>query len=204
MSAIFSECGTCRYRLDRSVQENGVVIAYFGINGSTATATENDHTVRKWIGFTERNSGRRLIVGNAFGYRATNVAELACVADPVGPHNDAYIDQIIAEADILVPCWRRRTKVPWKLRARLDVLAERLFATNKPVKIWCEGKRAPEIAKSTQFERVFHKSTERSVTGFPLKDDLSSSAMTLPALSNVATSPKSSAHTISPSLAFKR
>ncbi|MFZ6727681.1 hypothetical protein ACO0K2_19530 [Undibacterium sp. MH2W] len=41
MSAIFSECGSFRYRLERNVQIDGVVFAYFGINGSTATASED-------------------------------------------------------------------------------------------------------------------------------------------------------------------
>ncbi|HBJ2425861.1 TPA: DUF1643 domain-containing protein, partial [Salmonella enterica] len=52
MSAIISKCGMYRYRLERDVQPEGLVFGYFGVNGSTATATEDDHTVRKWIGFT--------------------------------------------------------------------------------------------------------------------------------------------------------
>lgn len=70
MSAIISKCGMYRYRLERDVQPEGLVFGYFGVNGSTATATEDDHTVRKWIGFTKVNGGRRFIVGNAFAFRA--------------------------------------------------------------------------------------------------------------------------------------
>ena len=66
MSAVISSCGTYRYRLERDVSMDGIVFAYFGVNGSTATATEDDHTVTKWIGFTKLNQGRRFIVGNAF------------------------------------------------------------------------------------------------------------------------------------------
>ncbi|ETS31960.1 Protein of unknown function (DUF1643) [Photorhabdus khanii NC19] len=62
LSAIISKCGMYRYRLERDVQPEGLVFGYFGVNGSTATATEDDHTVRKWIGFTKVYGGRRFIV----------------------------------------------------------------------------------------------------------------------------------------------
>nr|WP_275225210.1 DUF1643 domain-containing protein [Citrobacter farmeri] len=94
-----------RYRLERDVQPEGLVFGYFGVNGSTATATEDDHTVRKWIGFTKVNGGRRFIVGNAFAFRATDVRELATAVDPVGPENEIHLERIIRDADVLVPCW---------------------------------------------------------------------------------------------------
>ncbi len=95
MSAIISKCGMYRYRLERDVQPEGLVFGYFGVNGSTATATEDDHTVRKWIGFTKVNGGRRFIVGNAFAFRATDVRELATAVDPVGPENEIHLERII-------------------------------------------------------------------------------------------------------------
>lgn len=136
MSAVISRCGKFRYRLEREVQETGLVIAYFGVNASTATATEDDHTVRKWLGFTRINGGRRFIVGNAFGYRATDVGELSRVDNPYGPRNKLHLAHIIAEADVLVPCWGSRNKLAGELHARLDQLREQLFASGKPVKIW--------------------------------------------------------------------
>lgn len=136
MSAIISECGTYRYRLEREVQSDGLVIAYFGVNGSTAGATENDQTVRKWIGFTRIHGGRRFIVGNAFGYRATDVNALAHAADPVGPENDQHLSAIIADADILVPCWGSRQKLPPRLRHRMDHVRDLIFASGKQVKIF--------------------------------------------------------------------
>ena len=131
-----SPCGTYRYRLERDVSLDGLVFAYFGVNGSTATATEDDHTVTKWIGFTKLNQGRRFIVGNAFGYRATDVGELARALDPIGPNNDTHLDQIMRDADILVPCWGSRSKLPRRLHGRLDALRDRLDACGKPVKVW--------------------------------------------------------------------
>lgn len=136
MSAVISPCGTWRYILGRTVADAGPVFAYFGVNGSTATADENDHTVNKWIGFTERNGGSRFVVGNPFAYRATDVRELAKASDPVGPENASYLAAIIAEADILVPCWGNRSKLPQSLRFRLNLLRDQIFAAGKPVKVF--------------------------------------------------------------------
>ena len=136
MSAVISSCGTYRYRLERDVQLHGVVFAYFGVNGSTATATEDDQTVRKWIGFAKRNGGSRFIVGNAFAFRSKDVKDLATAADPVGPENAVHLDGIIADADILVPCWGSRTKLPRALHGRLELLRDRLVTSGKPVKVF--------------------------------------------------------------------
>lgn len=136
MSAIISPCGTWRYKLGRKVAETGPVYGYFGVNGSTATADENDHTVCKWIGFTRILGGREFIVGNPFAYRATDVRKLATASDPIGPDNDFYIRQIIAEADILVPCWGNVMKVPRDLRTEFDILEHRLRESGKPILIF--------------------------------------------------------------------
>ncbi|MDQ7981943.1 DUF1643 domain-containing protein [Paraburkholderia sp. SARCC-3016] len=135
-SAVISECGRYRHRLDRAVQASGIVIAYYGVNGSTAGPIENDQTVKKWIGFTLRNGGRKFIVGNAFGYRATDVKQLALVDDPIGPDNAKYLVEIIAEADLHVPCWGDREKVPRHLRHRFDELEMQLRHSGKPIKIF--------------------------------------------------------------------
>lgn len=135
-SAVISPCGTWRYRLDRDVQPEGLVIAFFGVNGSTATGDEEDQTTRKWRGFTLRNGGRRYIAGNPFGYRATDVRELANAVDPVGPENGHYLREIIAEADVLVPCWGSTIKVPPRLRHHFPALLQLLFDTGKPVKVF--------------------------------------------------------------------
>jgi len=134
MSAVISACGLYRYRLDRPALPRGIVIAYYGVNGSTAEHVKNDHTVSKWHGFTLLNKGSRFIVGNIFGYRSKDVKMLAMATDPVGPENDAYLAEIIAEADIHVPCWGPRSKVPAKLRYRYDVVEAMLVASGKPMK----------------------------------------------------------------------
>jgi len=134
-TAVISDCGTWRYRLDREVQAEGIVIAYFGVIGSTADAEQEDQTTKKWRGFAIRNGGRRYIAGNPFAFRATDVRELGRAAHPVGPENARHLAEIIAEADLLVPCWGLRTKVPRPLRSHFDALREQLVASGKPIRI---------------------------------------------------------------------
>lgn len=134
MSAVFSDCGLFRYRLDRVIDMlGGPIYAFFGVNGATAGADEDDHTSRKWSGFTKRAGGSRYIAGNPFALCAKNVRKLAAAADPIGPENDRYLGDIIAEADILVPCWGRVSKVPDRLRPQFDLLLDRIHASGKPV-----------------------------------------------------------------------
>jgi hypothetical protein len=137
MSAIISDDGLYRYRLEREVFSwQKKVIAYFGVNPSTADAEADDATVRKWTGFAKLYGARRFVVGNVFAYRATDVTELADVADPVGPANHEHLRLIIEEADLLVPCWGSRQKVPKELRVELDKLFFALVKTNKPVYVF--------------------------------------------------------------------
>jgi len=133
MSAIISPCGTWRYRLDRHVQETGRVAAFFGVNGSTAGPIEEDQTTTKWRGFSLRNGIARYIAANPFAYRSADVSVLGEVSDPIGPENDRYLREVIAEADVLVPCWGDRNKVPKTLHCHFDSLRDQLFASGKPV-----------------------------------------------------------------------
>lgn len=148
MSAIISHCGTYRYRLERGpfessmlleLAEDGVyefrgkVIAFFGVNPSTADASLNDHTVIKWIGFCQRWGAQRFIVGNVFGYRSTEVKGLTLAADPHGPENAMHLKKIIEDADILVPCWGDRSKLDRRLQMNFDWVKARLWLSGKPI-----------------------------------------------------------------------
>lgn len=134
MSAVISPCGMYRYRLERKIADTGLVYAFFGINPSTADASIDDATVRKWTGFCRQWGASRFIVGNVFAYRATDVKALAKVDDPHGPDIGDHITDIITEADILVPCWGNTSKVPPELRDYFDVLADALLSCGKPVR----------------------------------------------------------------------
>lgn len=136
MSAIISECGRYRYRLERRQDKTGPVVAFFGVNPSTADASAEDATTRKWHGFAERNGWGRYIVGNVFALRSTDVRALARAADPLGREYAAHLSRIIADADELIPCWGDRGKVPKELHWHFDDLLVQLFASRKPVRIF--------------------------------------------------------------------
>jgi hypothetical protein len=134
MSAVLSDCGTYRYRLDRELQAAGIVICYLGVNPSTADAEREDATTRRWRGFALREGARRYVAVNPFAYRATDVKELAAADDPVGPLNDWHIDEALHEADLIVPCWGSRAKLPGRLRPRLAEVRRRLFLYRAPLR----------------------------------------------------------------------
>lgn len=133
MSAIISECGKYRYRLERRQHCSGPVVAFFGINPSTADAEAEDATTRKWHGFAERNGWGRYIVGNVFAFRATDVRELGRVPHPIGDDNVRHIAEIVRDADILVPCWGDTGKIPRDLRHVVGARVAQILSPNKPV-----------------------------------------------------------------------
>jgi len=61
---------------------------------------------------------------------------LKAVADPIGPHNDWHLQRIVAEADLLVPCWGAAAKAPGIVGERVAALRELLLASGKPVKVF--------------------------------------------------------------------
>ncbi|KVN25592.1 hypothetical protein WJ63_15795 [Burkholderia pyrrocinia] len=136
MSAIISPCCGYRYRLERDVATTGIVVAFFGVNPSRADASVRDQTDLKWTGFAARWGARKYIAGNPFAFRSPNVRDLVAVVDPIGPANDEHLARIIADADLLVPCWGDRYKLPSSLRQRLDVVADMLRASGKPLKVF--------------------------------------------------------------------
>ncbi|WMD23909.1 DUF1643 domain-containing protein (plasmid) [Achromobacter seleniivolatilans] len=133
-SAVLSPCEKYRYRLDREVQTSGDVFGFFGVNPSTADEKLDDQTVKKMRGFTQRNGGRRFIVGNVFSLRAADVSELSRASAVCGPDHMRHLQKIVAEADILVPCWGSRGKMPRALWPQLEEMLALLRASGKPIK----------------------------------------------------------------------
>ena len=136
MSAIVSNCRGYRYRLEREVRDEGFVVAFFGVNPSRADAAVRDQTDLKWTGFAFRWGAHKYIAGNLFAFRTPYVEDLVALIDPIGPENDAHLAKIIADADLLVPCWGDRRKLPATLRPRLNDVTAMLRASGKPLKVF--------------------------------------------------------------------
>ena len=137
-SAVLSACEKYRYRLDRRKDRQGPTVAFFGVNPSTADEMAEDATTRKWHGFCERNGWGRYIVGNVFAYRSTDVSELGRTLFPIGQDNYTHVREIVAEADIIVPCWGNRGKVPRHLHDIFDAFESviRIAADKKPILVF--------------------------------------------------------------------
>lgn len=133
MSAILSPCGAYRVRLERDLGRSGPVAAVLGVNPSTADATVNDATIRKDIGFGARLGWGRLIKGNLFAYRATDVRELRTASDPVGPDNLDHLCRIMLDADVVVAAWGPTAKLPPHLRDQWRVVAGLADALGRPL-----------------------------------------------------------------------
>jgi hypothetical protein len=118
MNATISACGEYRYRLERDTSDFGGQTAVIMVNPSTADAETDDQTIRKLRGFGERNGWGRVVVGNLFAYRATDVRELGKVPDPVGPENDNELAVIAMQVDRVVYAWGPVTKQPKWHRGR--------------------------------------------------------------------------------------
>jgi hypothetical protein len=126
MSAVISKCGRYRYALTRAWSTEGGSVTFIGVNPSTADACTDDATVRKWRGFATRWGFGSFRVANLFSYRATNVKELASVDDPVGPLNDDFLFASFGDAELIVPCWGDRGKLPRTLWPRIDAVRSML------------------------------------------------------------------------------
>lgn len=106
-SAVISNCGRYRYRLDRKWAD-GPVMGFIMLNPSTADGEKDDPTIRRCIGFAKREGCGALIVINVFPYRATKPADLWAVEAPVrigGPQGEIEFHRAIAEMGTAVAAW---------------------------------------------------------------------------------------------------
>lgn len=132
-SAVLSDCGLYRYRLERELGGSGPVVALLGVNPSTADAVEDDATIRKDLGFARRLGWSWIIKANKFAFRATDVKALRSVADPVGPLNNVHLRQVMADADLVVACWGPLAKLPRVLRGRWVEVVRMASSLGKPL-----------------------------------------------------------------------
>lgn len=115
MNAIISPCGRYRYRLERQCEGVGSTVIIM-VNPSTADADKDDATIRKLRGFGNRNQWGRIIVGNLFAYRATDVRELSKVPDPSGMENQYHLQRMMIDADRVIFAWGPLSKQPRNVR----------------------------------------------------------------------------------------
>lgn len=103
--ADISECEKYRYRLWRTWDHSKPICGIIGLNPSTADASREDPTARKFRGFAERFGYGGYVATNLFALRSTDWKALKTADDPVGPRNDATL--------VLEAKWRPVTICAW-------------------------------------------------------------------------------------------
>lgn len=104
-SAVISEDGLYRYRLDRIWNDELPRICWIMLNPSTADGDLDDNTIRRILDYSKRWGYGSLAVGNLYAFRATQPPDLKAAADPIGPEADAYLRQIIGESSRVMVGW---------------------------------------------------------------------------------------------------
>jgi hypothetical protein len=96
-SAVFSDCGTYRYRLDRKWDEKLPPLAFGMLNPSTADEIRNDATIERCERRARALGFGSIIVWNLFAYRTVSPKTLKAHHSPIGPENDEFIRDVLLE-----------------------------------------------------------------------------------------------------------
>lgn len=121
-SAVISECGLYRYRLEREWDATTSKVAFLMLNPSTADHAEDDPTIRRCVGFAKAWGFGGLVVGNLFALRSTDPKALYAHPDPVGPDNDQHLTEICQSALRIICAWGTHGKHLGRDRAVYDKL----------------------------------------------------------------------------------
>lgn len=133
-SAIISEDGRYRYRLDRGRKDSGGNVCWIMLNPSTADAVKDDPTIRRCWGFTGKWGQSSLTVVNLFAYRATSPKDMKAATDPVGPENDKYILEAMRESIVAVAAWGQHGT----FRGRAGEVRQMLM--DEKISLYCLGR----------------------------------------------------------------
>lgn len=103
--AKFSVCRTYRYGLWRVWGDQKQMLAFIGLNPSTADENVDDPTIRRCIRFAHDWGFGALMMLNLFAYRTTDPRLLERVEDPIGPLNDEWIGTQARACGGVVAAW---------------------------------------------------------------------------------------------------
>lgn len=119
--AKLSECGEYRYWLSRTWGREAPMV-FLMLNPSTADALTDDPTIRRCMGFAERERCGGIIVVNLYALRATDPSKLWEHGDPIGPGNDRWIRKIAAQHERIVLAYGSKPELQGRINNVLRML----------------------------------------------------------------------------------
>lgn len=122
--AYISDDGLYRYNLVRDWDPDLSSMLFVMLNPSTADASEDDPTIRRCLGFAERENCGAIEVVNLFAFRATDPKDMLAAEDPIGPENDLVIRQALADSDVVVCAWGSKGSHMGRDQAVLHIIRE--------------------------------------------------------------------------------
>ncbi len=103
--AEFSPDRKWRYVLWRRWTSAKPMVAFIGLNPSTADEIMNDPTVTRCINYAKDWDYGGMYMLNLFAFRATDPKEMKAANDPIGVANDRTIIEYSNDSFITVCCW---------------------------------------------------------------------------------------------------
>lgn len=106
--ATFDESRAYRYALWRRFWPGATgdrMVAFVGLNPSTADEHADDPTIRRCIGFAKAWGFEGLVMLNLFAFRATDPRDMRKAADPIGPDNDECLRRLAGLCGKTVCAW---------------------------------------------------------------------------------------------------
>lgn len=123
--AVFSECGTYRYKLWRAWDISKPVLTFLMLNPSTANATENDPTVERCQRRAIALGFGGLRVANIFALRSTDPSQLYSHPAPIGYENDQAIIDLCSDAGLVICGWGKHGQLMKRGLSVLNLLRGR-------------------------------------------------------------------------------
>jgi hypothetical protein len=103
--AVYSDCELYRYALTRVWDPAGTKVAFVMLNPSTATEVQNDPSVERCERRARTLGFGGFRVTNIFAWRDTHPRNMRAAKSPIGPKNDAIIQETCAWADQVIAAW---------------------------------------------------------------------------------------------------
>ena len=113
-----------RYTLWRVWDMEKLVLAFIGLNPSTANETEDDPTITRCVNYAKAWGYGGLFMLNIFAFRATDPQAMKAASDPVGQDNDRWIIRVADKVKIVVAAWGNHGEFMDRGKAVIELLHE--------------------------------------------------------------------------------